>query len=71
MAKVDIDVEASSVEVSAGNYEKVNVRLIGAESSDVMNSLSIDDVVEHFGAKYLLDEIGEQEARNHFGITED
>ena len=71
MSKLDLSLTAASAEVSGGNYNSINVELTGVDADDVMSALSVEDVVKYFGASDLLDEIGEQAARDHFGITED
>ena len=71
MSKVDLSVTASKVEVSPGNYKTMNVELSYVNDEELMSVLSVEDVVNYFGNKELLDEIGEEAVRLHFGIGDD
>lgn len=68
---MDLTLDVASVHVTQGySTKEVRVEIQGASPSDVLESLSIKDVVSHFPIADLLDEIGEKEAKNHFNLID-
>ncbi|MFY1007808.1 hypothetical protein ACOQNQ_01850 [Pseudomonas juntendi] len=56
------------VDVSPASRTLMNVSAYDADGATVLENFDIEQIVNHFGAEALLDEIGEQIARRHFGI---
>lgn len=67
---MDITINCKNVDIAPdGRY--LTVGLSGAEQSDFLNEIDIDDAIKHYTIKELLDNIGEDEARKHFKIEEE
>jgi len=53
------------------NYNKtLTVIIDGVDKDEVMDSITVDDFIKHFGIDKVLDEIGEEECKDYFNLTE-
>lgn len=67
MENMEFEVDAKELSVSSGDRYSV-ILCFTANGGHILDNFNIEDVVNHFGAKKLLDEIGEKVAREHFDI---
>jgi hypothetical protein len=67
MATIKIEIDTDEVSVKPGNGRSVILNF-SAEKSDVLKHFDGEEVLEHFDRGTLLDVIGEEFAREHFGI---
>jgi hypothetical protein len=65
---MDLTISAKMVTTDANNYKEIDVEIHGADAAEILNHFSIRDIVSHFEAAALLDEIGEGAAIKHFDI---
>ncbi|AMA36790.1 TPA: hypothetical protein ACRNLW_001440 [Pseudomonas aeruginosa] len=59
---------AYKINVDSSSRTTIGVSAFDADGASVMENFDIEQIVNHFGAEALLDEIGEQVARRHFSI---
>ena len=60
--------DAYKIDVNPDSRTLMCVSAYDADGATVLANFDIEQIVNHFGAAELLDEIGEQVARKHFGI---
>lgn len=67
--KYDFTVTADSVNVSTGvDRNRVVLDVSSADIEPLLNDIDLIDIVRHYGAEALLNEIGEREACEHFDL---
>ncbi|MCY1288501.1 hypothetical protein D3C76_1688030 [compost metagenome] len=59
---------AYKIDVDPASRTTVGVSAFDADGASVLENFDIEQIVNHFGAEAILDEIGEQVARCHFNI---
>ncbi|MCZ9754386.1 hypothetical protein NB835_05220, partial [Pseudomonas aeruginosa] len=59
---------AYKIDVDPASRTTVGISAFDADGTSVLENFDIEQIVNHFGAEALLDEIGEQVARRHFDI---
>lgn len=60
--------DAYKIDVNPASRTMMDVTAYDADGATVLANFDIEQIVSHFGAGELLDEIGEQVARRHFEI---
>jgi len=68
MATFNLSIDCKSAEISGGYNNQITVEINDADMKDVMNSVSIDDFIEHFGIGEVLSSIGQDEAIKYWDI---
>jgi hypothetical protein len=63
-----LNFEAYKIDVNPASRTLMGVSAYDADGATVLDNFDIEQIVNYFGAGELLDEIGEQVARKHFGI---
>lgn len=63
-----LNFEAYKIDVNPASRTLMGVSAYDADGASVLANFDIEQIVNHFGAGELLDEIGEQVARKHFDI---
>lgn len=63
-----LNFDAYKVDVNPSSRTLLGVSAYDADGSTVLENFDVEQVINHFGVEALLDEIGEQLARRHFGI---
>lgn len=66
----NINVRCEEVQVSGWNGSKVEVNLTNANLSEVLENITAEDIVKHYGEKDLLDAIGQEEAMDYWNLVE-
>lgn len=69
MATVKIEIDTDELSVNAGTARSVILNF-SAEQSAVLAHFDVQEILAHFSRGDLLDAIGEEAAREHFGIEE-
>lgn len=64
-----ITFNAYSLKAETANRSELEIT-VEADLRDILNSVSLSDIVEVLDLRKLLDEIGEDAVREHFGIDE-
>ena len=64
---MDINLSCKSINVDAYSSE-LSVDLKDVDESELMNLLTIDQVIKHFGESDLLDAIGKDECMQYLGL---
>lgn len=59
---------AYKIDVDPASRTTIGVSAFDADGASVLENFDIEQIVNHFGAEELLDEIGEQVVRRHFNI---
>lgn len=54
--------------MALGKYEVPVAEDVTVDAEEVIDQLALSEIVDYLGAGVLLNEIGEQEAIDHFGI---
>ena len=58
-------------DVAVSSYSRDHVTLdFTADKSDLLNLLTVADVVDYFSTRDLLNEIGVEECKSEFGLVE-
>ena len=65
---MDINLSCKNINVDAYGNSAISVDLIDVYESELMDLLTIEQVIKYFGESDLLEEIGEDECKNHFGL---
>jgi hypothetical protein len=65
-----ITFNAYSLKAETANRSELEVT-VEADLRDILNSVSMSEIVGALDLRKLLDEIGEEAAREHFGIEGD
>lgn len=60
--------DAYKLDANPSSRTLMSVSAYDADGATVLENFDIEQIVNHFGADALLDEIGEQVARRHFEI---
>lgn len=63
-----LNFDAYKIDVNPASRTLMGVSAYDADGATVLDNFDIEQIVNHFGADSLLDEIGEQVARKHFDI---
>ncbi len=63
-----LNFDAYKIDVNQASRTLMGVSAYDADGATVLDNFDIEQIVNHFGAGELLDEIGEQVARRHFQI---
>lgn len=63
-----IEFDANEIEILPGNASLLYAKVYAAESA-VLGCFTLEEVVRQFGARELLDQIGQDEATAHFGLV--
>lgn len=63
-----LNFDAAKIDVTPSSRTLLSVSAFDADGSTVLENFDVEQVINHFGVEALLDEIGEQLARRHFGI---
>lgn len=67
---MDISITCTSVKSEPNTRHMVSVDIDGVDESDLVELLDVDVIVKHKGVEALLDEIGIDNVKNYFGLTE-
>jgi hypothetical protein len=65
-----LNFDCSKLDATPASRTLMGVSAYDADGATVLENFNIEQIVNHFGAADLLDEIGEQLARRHFNIEE-
>lgn len=65
----DFELAVEDVEISHGRYD--NTIRFSAKHADVLDNFSVADIAAHFDTAELLDQIGVEECKEHFGLVEE
>jgi len=66
----DLLFDADEATVSGGGYKRVSVSVVDANVSSILDTIGLEDVLNHFGYSEVLDEIGKEPCMTHFDLTE-
>ena len=66
---MDLNFDCKDVYISANSNRTVCLNIKGAEEIDILEHFSLNDIIGHFGASKLLNEIGEDAAKYQFGLV--
>jgi hypothetical protein len=70
MPNITLRTTVTSLEVTGGGYNAVDVEIDGLDTDDVFHEVSVQDAIDAYGEDTVLDSIGEEAVREHFGIKE-
>ena len=65
---MDINLSCKSINVDAYVNSTLSVDLTNVDESELMDLLTIEQVIKHFGESDLLDAIGEDECMQYLGL---
>lgn len=65
-----LEFHASSCFCERENTGELKLEITEANAEEVLAGISLDDIIKHCGMGALLDSIGESNAAEHFGISE-
>lgn len=63
-----LNFDCSKLDATPASRTLMGVSAYDADGDTVLENFDIEQIVSHFGIEELLDEIGEEVARRHFGI---
>jgi hypothetical protein len=67
---VNITVKSKEVRITPFGYKEVEVSLDNVDEDELLNHLTIKDVVSHFDTDDILDEIGIDKVMEYFNLKE-
>lgn len=65
---MDMTLNCFDVTVEPNTYKKITVKLTDVEKSELFENLSINDFLEYFPLNRILNEINEQDVKDHFDL---
>ena len=65
---MDINLSCKNINVDAYGSSTLSVDLKDVDESELLDLLTIDQVIKHFGESDLLDAIGKDECMNYLGL---
>ena len=65
---MDINLSCKNINVDVYGSSTLSVDLKDVDESELLDLLTIDQVIKHFGESDLLDAIGEAECMNYLGL---
>ena len=65
---MDINLSCKNINVDAYGNSTLSVDLKDVDEDELIDLLTIDQIIKHFGECDLLEAIGETECKNHFGL---
>lgn len=71
MARISFDLDCEVVSITPNRGNLITVSLQEVDPSDLFDLFDAQEAIDHFGQKHILDQIGEDEVRKHFGIMEE
>ena len=63
-----LNFDAYKIDVNPSSRTLMSVSAYDADGATVLDNFDVEQIVNHFGAEALLEEIGEKIARRHFDI---
>lgn len=71
MSNISLRTQVTSLEVTGGGYNAVDVELDGLDVDDCLKEIAMQDAIDYYGDDSLLDAIGEEAARKYWGIKDE
>jgi len=65
---MNVQLNGKHASISAGDYNSMTVEIEGVDKDDVIELISIRDLIDYYGLDKVLDEIGEDECKDHFDL---
>jgi hypothetical protein len=65
---MDVTLNVKTVKSTGTNYRSTEVELEGVEKSELMDNLTIQDFIDHFGDDKILDTLGEDRCKDYFDL---
>lgn len=66
---MNVTIQTTSATITP-SHRMVDVELNDIEPKDLLDHVSVSDVIRHFDVRALLDEIGIEEVKDHFDLIE-
>jgi len=67
---MNVTIQTTSATITPSTNRMVDVELNDIEPKDLLDHVSVSDVIRHFDVRALLDEIGIEEVKDHFDLIE-
>ena len=67
----DIKIICSRVIIDPQGYRQLEVSLDEADIDNVLENLTISDILSYFNENDILDEIGSEKAQEYFGLIDE
>lgn len=67
---MDLNLKCDRVNCSKEDKYDMNVEIVGADNSDILNHFSAKDIVDHFDYDDLLKAIGVDRVKEYFDLVE-
>jgi hypothetical protein len=67
---MDLKFTAKEATIKPVNYKQVTVNAEGINLSDLLSEIGIANIIEAIGPDDLLNSIGQETARDYFGLVE-
>lgn len=68
---MDLNISCNNLEINSSTSRLVNVTINGVDEDDILVNIPIAKIVQFYGSKDLLEEIGIEECKGHFDLIED
>ena len=65
------DMNCKSGLISPNGNNSVTITIEDCDKDDVLGMFDIQEFIDHFGLKGVLDQIGEQDCISHFGLEKE
>jgi hypothetical protein len=66
-----ISFDCESVEISNSKWNVLQLNVTEPNFSELIDEIGIDKILNHFDKHKILDEIGENECKDYFGLIEE
>lgn len=70
MSNITLRTKVTSVEVTGGGYNSVDIEIDGLDTDDVFSMVDVSEAISAYGQDSILDQIGRDEIIAYFGIEE-
>lgn len=68
---MDISLNCKSINISPNNGRTITVEVIDTDINEVLNEVSIEDMIEHCSKESLLEKIGKDEAMAFWKLVDE
>ena len=65
---MDINLSCKNADIDAGTNRIINVGLTSVDENELMDLLTVEQIISHFSTSELLDAIGREECADYFDL---
>jgi hypothetical protein len=67
---MEMSLKIDSIKINGANRSMLLIEMEGVDTEEVLDNFSLSEIINHYGAKELLEGIGKDAAVNHWDLKE-